>query len=211
MRHGLAPRPFPGTVLLRLPVEPSASPLRFQHCSVSGFPLPCLTRCIPYGPASHSQEPRGPPTCFDASLPACHGLWTPADLPILAHADVLVLPSVCVTTLGVRHTRISKRSQHFRGRGSPYGLQDTLSTPRPSCSPCHHGPALDARLETGGWLALPRPGLSPGKRRQAYLGAGTPMLSGGAALPTTCAWTTGSRTRALPPVHCSMWLECPGG
>ena len=32
----------------------------------------------------------------------------------------------------------------------------------------------------------------------------TRTLSGGAALPTTCAWTTGSRTRALPPVRCSM-------
>jgi hypothetical protein len=63
----------------------------------------------------------------------------------------------------------SKLSQHFRGRGSPYGLQDTLSTPRPSCSPCHHGSAMDARLNTGGWLALPRQGLSPCKRRQAFL------------------------------------------
>ena len=35
----------------------------------------------------------GLPKFFDASLPACHGLWTPADLPILANADGLVLPS----------------------------------------------------------------------------------------------------------------------
>src|SRR2546425_8334056 len=34
--------------------------------------------------------------------------------------------------------------------------------------------ALDARLDTGGWLALPRQGLSPCKRRQACLGAITP-------------------------------------
>jgi hypothetical protein len=40
---------------------------------------------------------------------------------------------------------------------------------------------MDPRLDTGGWLALPtthyciatRPGLSPGKRRQALLGATT--------------------------------------
>jgi hypothetical protein len=71
----------------------------------------------------------------------------------------------------------SKRSQHFRacpgrdpgGRGSPYGLQDTLSTPRPSCSPCHHGSAMDVRLDTGGWLPLTRQGLSPCKKRQAFL------------------------------------------
>jgi hypothetical protein len=31
----------------------------------------------------------GPPTFFDASLPACHSLWTPADLPRLANAQSL--------------------------------------------------------------------------------------------------------------------------
>ena len=34
-----------------------------------------------------------------------------------------------------------------------------------------HDSAMDARLDTGGWLALTRQGLSPCKRRQAYLGA----------------------------------------
>src|SRR5919108_5526438 len=67
----------------------------------------------------------------------------------------------------------SKLYQHFRGRGSPYGLQDTLSTPRPSCSPCSHDSAMDARRATGGWLPLTRQGLSPCKRRQAFLGATT--------------------------------------
>ena len=72
---------------------------------------------------------------------------------------------------------ISKLYQHFRGHDSPYGLQDTLSTPRPSCSPCLHGSAMDARLDTGGWLILTRQGLSPCKRRQAYLGAITLELT----------------------------------
>ena len=117
-----------------------------------------------------AQERLGPPKFFDASLPACHGLRTPADLPILAHTDGLVLPSVCVKTLGVRNKRLSKLYQHFRGRGSPCGLQDALSTLRPSCSQLlNHCSAMDARLDTGGWLVLTRPGLSPGKRRQAYL------------------------------------------
>jgi hypothetical protein len=35
----------------------------------------------------------GPPTFFDASLPACHGLRTPADLPRLAIPAGRVLPS----------------------------------------------------------------------------------------------------------------------
>ena len=35
------------------------------------------------------------------------------------------------------------------------------------------GSAVGATLDTRGWLALARPGLSPGKMRQAYLGAVT--------------------------------------
>jgi hypothetical protein len=74
----------------------------------------------------------------------------------------------------------SKRSQHFRVRGHPYGLQETRSTLRPSCAPCSHGSALDARRAPGGWLALPRPGLAPCQRCQASLGAITLGLS--------CCW-----------------------
>jgi hypothetical protein len=154
-------RAFPVTVILRRPDELSASTCRFQHRSVSGFPLVCPNSCIPYADTSHSQELMGPPKFFDASLPACHGLWTPADLHIQAITDDLVLPSVCVKTLGIRYKRFSKLYQHFRGRGSPYGLQDSLSTLRPSCSPCSHDSAMDARLDTGGWLTLTRQGLSP--------------------------------------------------
>ncbi len=40
------------------------------------------------------------------------------------------------------------------------------------------GSAVGATLDTGGWLALARPGLSPGKMRQAYLGAITIAMSG---------------------------------
>jgi len=40
---------------------------------------------------------------YDASLPACHGLMTPADLHALAKSGASVLPSVCVKTLGIRN------------------------------------------------------------------------------------------------------------
>ena len=40
------------------------------------------------------------------------------------------------------------------------------------------GSAVGATLDTGGWLALSRPGLSPGKMRQAYLGAITFLFKG---------------------------------
>ena len=46
----------------------------------------------------------GLPEFSDASLPACHGLRTPADHHILAKSDASVLPSVYVKTLGVRNS-----------------------------------------------------------------------------------------------------------
>ena len=45
----------------------------------------------------------GLPEFYGVSLPACHGLMTPADLHILARTDASVLPSVHVKTLGVRN------------------------------------------------------------------------------------------------------------
>src|SRR5262245_34615210 len=96
----------------------------------------------------------GPPTFFDASLPACHGLRTPADLPLLANPDGRVWPSGAFKPSASAFA-MSKLYQHFRGRGSPCGLQDALSTLRPSCSPLsrlRHG-----RKTRYGWVAHPYP------------------------------------------------------
>ena len=112
-------RAFPVTVLLRLPDAGSTSPLRFRPRSVSGFPLACLNSRIPSSDASHAQEPLGPPKFFDVSLPACHGLRTPADLSILATTDGLVLPSVCVKTLGVRNKRHVEAVPALQGARPP--------------------------------------------------------------------------------------------
>ena len=129
---------------------------RFQHCSVSGFPLPCLRSCRPYAVASHGEERLGPPKFFDASLPACHGLRTPADLPLLAHPDGRVLPSGALKP-SASAIAISKLYQHFRGRGSPCGLQDSLSTLRPSCSPGSRPRLRHGRKTRYGWAATPYP------------------------------------------------------
>jgi hypothetical protein len=43
------------------------------------------------------------PEFCNVSVPACHGLMTPADLHILAKSDASVLPSAHVKTLGVRN------------------------------------------------------------------------------------------------------------
>src|SRR2546427_7547873 len=129
-------RAFPVTVLLRLPVPCSTVERRFQHCSVSGFPLRCLKSCRPSSQVFHVQERLGLPKFFDVSLPACHGLRTPADLHNLATSVALMLPSGALKP-SASAIAMSKLYQHFRVRGHPYGLQDVLSTLRPSCSPLY--------------------------------------------------------------------------
>ena len=53
---------FPVTVLLHLPVTCSTTMRRFQHCSVSGFPLPCLRSCRPYTVIVHGRNVWGLPS-----------------------------------------------------------------------------------------------------------------------------------------------------
>ena len=79
-----------------------------------------------------------------------------------------------------------RRPQHAHFEAVP-ALQGARSPLRPAgfsvdASPIlfavfRHGSAMDARLDTGGWLILTRQGLSPCKRRQAFLGARTPGFS----------------------------------
>ena len=85
-----------------------------------------------------------------------------------------------VKTLAIRNKLISKL----------YQLSGYAVTPAAYRILCvcfvrlvHQSPdsATDATLDTGGWLALTRPGLSPGKMRQAYLGAITSELTGARA------------------------------
>jgi hypothetical protein len=106
---------------------------------------------------SRRQEPGGPPTCCDVSLPAGRSLGTPADRHLLAHAEALGWPAVRVTPRGVRHTRSSPRAQPCRGRSHPDGRPETLSTRRPAGSPwssprLHHG-----RQTRDGGVASPSP------------------------------------------------------
>jgi hypothetical protein len=178
-------RVVPMTRRLRLPGMGATAEPRFQHCSVSGFPLPCLRSCIPCcwgvlppGAVGASQVLVRLSSCMprpeDSGGPShpCQK-WM-----LLWSLRCALQPSASATSA------FSKRSQPFRVRAHPCGLQASLSTLRPSCSPCFHGSAMDARLATGGWLALPRQGLSPCKRRQALLGAITLPVSGGPPMMT---------------------------
>jgi hypothetical protein len=183
---------FPLTVLLHLPAPCFTATLRFQHCSVSGFPLPCLKSCIPYTVIFHGQERLGPPKFFDASLPACHGLRTPADLHILAKTDALVLPSVCVKTLGVRNKRLFEAVPALQGARSPL---------RPTGFAVYASPILFAvspRLRHGrktryGWMATPYPtGTFTLPETPSFLGAITPALRRSRRSPPIAACFTQS-------------------
>ena len=97
----------------------------------------------------------GLPEFSDVSLPACHGLWTPADLHTLAFLDASVLPSVYVKTLGVRN-HSSRSCTSTSGRASPL---------RPTGFSVYASPVLFTafrRLRHGrktryGWVASPYP------------------------------------------------------
>src|SRR5882672_278067 len=52
---------------------------------------------------------------------------------------------------------MSKRYPHFRVRGHPYGLQDALSTLRPSCAPGSRPRRRHGRKTRYGWVATPYP------------------------------------------------------
>jgi hypothetical protein len=198
--HGLR-RAFPCTVRLRLPDTCSTSQLRCRHRAVSGLPLPCLHSRLPASNAFHAQEPLGPPKFFAVSLPACRGLWTPADLHILATSDALGWPSVSVTTLGVRSTRIAKLDQHFRVRAHPYGLQDALSTLRPSCSPWYPPRLRHGRKTRYGWVARPYPTGSFTLQDTPSFSwrDNAPRSAAGADPPPTAGGTTEPKTTAVSP------------
>ena len=99
----------------------------------------------------------GLPEFYNVSLSACHGLLTPADLPIQAifFSDGLVLPSVNVKTLGIRNKRNLEAVPALQGARSPL---------RPTEFPVYASPVLfvnnnhdsatGATLGTGGWLTL---------------------------------------------------------
>ena len=133
--------------------------------------LPCLVPRLP----RRAQEPLGLPTCFDASLPACHGLRTPADLPRLAIPVVRVLPSgafkpsASATSLFDAVPALQGAQSPLRPTGCAVYASPILFAACTTTTP----PWTQDSLRVGGY-ALPRQELAPCKRRQAFLGARTP-------------------------------------
>ena len=99
----------------------------------------------------------GLPEFSNASLPACYGLVTPADLHILAKSDAFVLPLAHGKTLGVRYC-------HFEAVPALQGARSPPKAYKILCLRLNHlvhrpilqsSSAMGPRLDTGGWLTLP--------------------------------------------------------
>ena len=104
-----------------------------------------LSSCMPW-----PVDSGGPPParqCAELVLPS--GALKPSASATSASRSC-TSPSGCAVT-PTAYRILCLRFAHFVRRG------------------CVHDSAMDARLETGGWLTLTRQGLSPCKRRQACL------------------------------------------
>ena len=142
-------------VLLHLPVGRSVSMVRFQHRSVSRFPLVCPNSCIPSFDASRSQERLGPPKFFNVSLPACHGLRTPADHTPPCQDGGVRVAFGGVKTLGIRDSHVDAvpALQGARSPLRPPGYAVDASPIVFTVSPrLRHG-----RKTRYGWVAHPSP------------------------------------------------------
>lgn len=114
----------------------------------------------------------GPPKFLDASLCTCHSLLTPEILHILTKTDASVLTSVYVKTL-------VDLDFHFEAVPALRGCEPPAACTILCVRFTHFvhlwkfalatifDSAMGATLDTGGWLALSRQGLSPCKMHQA--------------------------------------------
>jgi hypothetical protein len=152
-----SPRTAPLTRRRRLPGLGATAVPRFQQGAVSGVPLPGLKRWIPsccggLPPGAAGASPGLVRLSSDLPRPEASGGPAPPRLPGGARVAF-----GRVKTLGVRHQRLSQRSQHCRGRGHPDGLQDARSTLRPSGSPQVAVRLRPGRTTRYGWGASPSP------------------------------------------------------
>ena len=173
-------------------IQRSPAYLRAPCASTPPAPTPCQgsspvrVPTLSVSCAHLVQEPSGLPEFSDASLPACHGLMTPADLHALALGARFVLASSSLR-LSPSAGYVSRRCTSTSGSAiSPTAYRILCLRLVHLVRPLRDS-AMDPRLDTGGWPALTtthyciatRPGLSPGKRRRASLGATTTTIGNG--------------------------------
>jgi hypothetical protein len=145
---------------------------------------------------------------LDRSLCSLLSAWFPGGATLSRSSsrlnDSFVLASVLLTTSPSAFTLLTRLKPLRDGACHPSGLCHSLCMLRPSCSHVlrHIPPSHSARgatLDTGGWLTLTRPGLPPGKKHQASLGAPTvkPGRSGNIFLLPDIRSATGFVTPSL--------------
>ncbi len=188
-RHGMFGRSFLCGLRPSVPPFPmwkSFSPSEYyegiRHPKAWTFPF----QGTPLMFSSHTQTRQFPglPRFLSVSLRTCHSIrWTPPVLHILALTGRLndhpCSQSGCSCVgFGVRENPRRLKLFDFEALSSfgesrpPYGLHDSLCTLRLSCSPEKNpDSAIDATLDTSGWLNLTRQGLAPCKTHQASPGA----------------------------------------
>src|SRR3984893_6795479 len=112
--------------------------------------------------------------CFSSHMP--RSCPTPAD-PRQPHLSRLLCLGFWNTkTIAVCSIIIDEAVSSFRECGLSYGLHDALCTLQPFRSAFDFLLLAAATLGTSGWLDLTRPGLSPGQKHQAFLGALVPVF-----------------------------------
>jgi hypothetical protein len=168
-----------------------AAPTAYGGLSLSPDASTCLARGLPPGggsrlvlgpgcPCRASGAVDHPPSCAPAgpsgASPVLRRLSS--GLPRPADAGGPAPPRPGGGARGAFGSVQTLGSRHQPGRRGPSTAGDAAppAASRIRWRRCGHlghrsdGSAMDARRDTGGWLTLPRQGLSPCKRRQAYLG-----------------------------------------
>jgi hypothetical protein len=117
-----------------------------------GFPFRASIAVYPHYPVPTTGARRGfpgSPTYLFLHATACGLRRTSTPSP----NRMLRVAFGYVKTLGIRDKLISKLYQHFRERDLPYGLQNSLPTLSPSCSPTPLGatpPWTQGSIRVGG-------------------------------------------------------------
>jgi hypothetical protein len=140
----------------------------FPHC-VAQYPYP-----VPRRPCT--LEPTGSPK-FLTLLPTHPALFMDPGRPseLSPKKRSLCVGFWRVKTIAICIRLVTRLSQ---GQcGLPYGLRGAPCTLHLSCSALPRASSTVATLGMSGWLDLAQPGLSPGKKRQASLGALTHKLT----------------------------------
>ena len=149
-------------------------PGRLRPTSVSGFPLAWLKIRMPYDTAFPQQEPHGPPK-FLTLLSTHPTLFVDPGRPSESSPNrFLCVGFWRVNTIAICILLLTRLSQALGSAASPTGyvvpcVRFTWFVRLSASSPA-------ATLGMSGWLDLPQPGLPPGKKRQASLGALTPRF-----------------------------------